>query len=159
VTITAVNDPPSVTPPAAYTALANVNKSVTAAAGLHDASSVTDPDGTAFTVTANTVSSANAAASSVSNNVVIAADGSSTYDPPTGFVGADTFTYQVCDNGSPAPNQCVNATATVNVQGNDGTTNATAPVLWFIDKNAATACTTAGCGRKSNPFTTIASFQ
>ncbi len=33
--------------------------------------------------------------------VVLAADGSFTYTP-TGFIGTDTFTYRVCDDGTPS---------------------------------------------------------
>ena len=34
-------------------------------------------------------------------SVVFGADGSFTYTPNTGFIGMDTFTYRVCDNGTP----------------------------------------------------------
>ncbi|OQW95282.1 MAG: hypothetical protein BWK79_02950, partial [Beggiatoa sp. IS2] len=41
------------------------------------------------------------------------ADSTLTYTPPTGFTGTDTFTYQVCDNGTPSA--CSTATVAVTV--------------------------------------------
>jgi len=41
------------------------------------------------------------------------ADGTFTYTPTTGFVGSDSFTYQICDNGTPS--LCDTATVTINV--------------------------------------------
>ncbi len=85
------------------------------------------------------------ATSAQGGNVVVNANGSFTYNPPPGFEGADTFTYTVTD-GSGATNT---ATVTLNVSA----------MVWFINNNAA-ACTTlaAGCGRLSNPFSTLAAF-
>ncbi len=34
-------------------------------------------------------------------SVVLGADGSFSYSPNTGFLGIDTFTYRVCDDGTP----------------------------------------------------------
>ncbi|WP_151895380.1 Ig-like domain-containing protein, partial [Patiriisocius marinistellae] len=44
---------------------------------------------------------------------VLNADGTVTYIPDAGFTGEDTFTYEICDNGSPA--LCDSATVTVTV--------------------------------------------
>lgn len=78
-------------------------------------------------------------------NVAINANGSFTYNLPPGFEGADTFTYTVSDAGG----NTGTGTITFNVSG----------MVWFINNNAA-ACTTlaAGCGRLSNPFSTLAAF-
>src|SRR5262249_55742002 len=100
---------------------------------------------TGLTATAQTISSTNCASC---NNVTINADGSFSYNPPVGFTGADTFTYTVND----ATGKSGTGTVTVNVSG----------MVWFINNNAA-ACTTftlvSGCGRLTNPFSTLAAFQ
>ena len=77
-------------------------------------------------------------------DVNVAADGSFTYNPPAGFEGVDTFTYTLTNaSGSN------NATVTITVSG----------MIWFIDNNAP-ACTTlaAGCGRLTNPFSSLSAF-
>src|SRR6185503_7389530 len=77
-------------------------------------------------------------------DVTINADGSFSYNPPAGFEGTDTFTYTLTNSeGSNL------ATVTINVTG----------MIWFIDNNAA-ACTTlaAGCGRLTNPFSSLTAF-
>lgn len=50
---------------------------------------------------------------------VNAADGSIEYKPATGFVGSDSFTYQVCDSSTPVP-QCSSASVTIVVQPRTG---------------------------------------
>jgi len=90
------------------------------------------------TITAPPSTSANG------GNVTLNADGSFTYNPPAGFEGNDTFSYTLTNSeGSNA------ATVTINVSG----------MIWFIDNNAA-ACTTlaAGCGRLTNPFSSLSAF-
>lgn len=79
-------------------------------------------------------------------NVTINANGSFSYNPPPGFEGTDTFTYTVTDGSSATGT----GTITFNVSG----------MIWFVNNNAA-ACTTlaAGCGRLTNPFSTLAAFQ
>lgn len=86
-------------------------------------------------------------------NVVMTTSGANigkfTYDPPAGFEGADTFTYTLSDNtNAPSPAANRTATVTINVSG----------MVWFINNNAA-ACTTNGCGRLSNPYSTLAAFS
>lgn len=49
----------------------------------------------------------------LNGTLVLNADGTFTYTPNTGFEGEDSFTYEVCDNGSPA--LCDQATVTVRV--------------------------------------------
>ena len=57
------------------------------------------------------------------------ATGTYQYDPPGGFTGADSFTYEVCDSATTAsPVLC--ATGTVNV-------TVTGPALWVVDPGAA----------------------
>jgi hypothetical protein len=77
-------------------------------------------------------------------NVALNADGSFTYNPPAGFEGVDTFSYTLT-NGSGSNN----ATVSITVSG----------MIWFIDNNAA-ACTTlaGGCGRLTNPFSSLSAF-
>lgn len=48
-------------------------------------------------------------------SVTINADGTFTYIPDDGFVGTDSFTYQICDDGEPV--LCATATATIIVSG------------------------------------------
>ncbi len=71
--------------------------------------------------------------------------GQFTYNPPPGFEGTDTFTYTLT-------NSVGSAVGTINIPVNG--------MIWFINNNAA-SCTTldAGCGRLSNPFSTLAAFN
>ena len=80
-------------------------------------------------------------------NVAVAANGTLTYNPPAGYEGPDSFNYTIS-----------------NAAGSDvGTVNITiAGMIWFIDDNPASgACTTNNniCGRLTNPFSTLASFE
>ena len=100
-----------------------------------------DPDGVgpALSVTAGTFLSAN------NGNVNLSADGSFTYNPPAGFEGTDTFTYTLSDGESNTDT----ATVSITVSG----------MIWFINNNAASCLTlAAGCGRLTNPFSTLAAF-
>lgn len=72
--------------------------------------------------------------------------GKFTYNPPAGFEGNDTFTYTLTNSvGSTTA-----ATVTIPVAG----------MVWFINNNSA-VCTTiaAGCGRITNPFSDLGSFN
>lgn len=117
-----------------YAATGNVRISV-AAPGLlgNDFNGVP-----AATITAAPITSANG------GDVNIAADGSFTYNPPAGFEGTDSFSYALT-NGAGSNNATVNITV--------------GGMIWFIDNNA-TACTTlaAGCGRLTNPFSSLSAF-
>jgi uncharacterized repeat protein (TIGR01451 family) len=75
--------------------------------------------------------------------------GQFTYDPPAGFEGTDTFTYTLTDNAN-ANSPAANRTATVSIT--------VSGMVWFIN-NTAPACTINGCGRLSNPFSTLAAFN
>jgi hypothetical protein len=94
-------------------------------------------------------------ASCPANNVTFNANGSFTYNPPPGFEGTDTFGYTVRDNGPDG----------VGGNGDDATATGTVTLtvsgmVWFV-QNGAPACSTlaAGCGRLSNPFSSLANFQ
>ncbi len=87
---------------------------------------------TGLTATAETKSSASCTGG-CSNNVVIATNGSFSYNPPPGFEGADTFTYTVTDGAATST-----GTATINVSG----------MIWFVDAAAAAG----GDGRLTSPF-------
>ncbi len=78
-------------------------------------------------------------------NVNLSADGSFTYNPAPGFEGADSFTYTLNDGEGPSDT----ATVSITVSG----------MIWFINNNAASCLTlAAGCGRLTNPFSTLAAF-
>lgn len=66
-----------------------------------------DPDGNTMTVQSTGVHP------TTHGSINIAANGTYTYTPFTDYVGDDTYTYQVCDNG--IPQACDNATLTITV--------------------------------------------
>lgn len=66
-----------------------------------------DPDNNSLTVTTTPV------VSPAHGTVALNSNGSYTYTPTTGYIGEDTFTYQVCDNG--APSLCDQAVVTVEI--------------------------------------------
>ena len=138
VTVTPVNDPPTVAvPPGPFAVTGNVRRTLSAGALLAGAS---DPDGaTALTTQRVGTPSDNA-------DVTVNADGGFSYNPGPGFEGNASFQYQVCDDGIPPPGQCsANVTVTVAVSG----------MIWFIDNSQATN----GDGRLGSPFNTIANFN
>lgn len=75
-----------------------------------------DPEGNTLTVTTQTNAS-----TSGGGTVTVNADGTYTYTPKSGFTGEDTFTYQVCDNGTPSA--CSTATVTIDVMPQPTTSN------------------------------------
>jgi hypothetical protein len=76
--------------------------------------------------------------------------GKFTYNPPAGFEGVDTFTYTLTDNAN-VTTGALNRTATVSIT--------VSGMFWFINNNSASCLTlAAGCGRLSNPFSTLAAF-
>jgi uncharacterized repeat protein (TIGR01451 family) len=141
ITVTAVNDPPVVTPPGTFTAVGNVGISVPAASGR--LTGVSDPaDGAGaqpfFVGGTSPIATAHGTVSFVS------ATGAFTYDAVAGYTGPDSFNYQVCDSGVPG-SACTTATANVTVSGK----------IWFVNANAGTN----GDGRLGTPFNTLAAFQ
>ncbi|WP_019499612.1 choice-of-anchor D domain-containing protein [Pseudanabaena sp. PCC 6802] len=152
-----VNDPPALTPAPTYTS--NANLTLTVPDGASDLlTGATDPDGTTVSVVAATLTSAAAAATATTaddNNVTVNADGSFTYNAVAGFVGSDTFVYQIQDSGTPLPPATANITATINVTDLDGA-GAGNSVLWFIDEDAIDS---ANLGTQADPFRTLAAFN
>jgi len=123
----------------AYSVLGNVSISIPDGASDLLANDV-DPNGNTLTITvAPTTSTAGG------NLAINTTTGAFTYNPPAGFEGTDTFTYTVSDGT--ATNQ---ATVTLTVSG----------MIFFVN-NSAADCTSraAGCGRLSNPYSSLAAFQ
>src|SRR5215203_4425860 len=122
-----------------YSASGNIRITV-AAPGVLANDSDADGVGPALNVTAGTFLSAQ------SGNVNLSADGSFTYNPAPGFEGADSFTYTLNDGEGPSDT----ATVSITVSG----------MIWFINNNSASCLTiAAGCGRLTNPFSTLAAFE
>ncbi len=84
--------------------------------------------------------SSSATTSAYSGTVAVNANGSFTYNPPTGFTGTDTFTYTVS-------NALTSDTATVSITVSER--------VWFVDNTAAAG----GTGRHSAPFDTLAEAE
>ena len=78
-----------------YTVGFNVTRSINATNGL--LSNDSDVDGNA-SLSVRTTPIIDVS----SGSLVLSTDGSFTYTPNTNFIGSDTFTYQVCDNGAPS---------------------------------------------------------
>src|SRR5688572_8960943 len=121
-----------------YSASGNIRITV-AAPGVLANDSDADGVGPALNVTAGSFLSAQG------GDVNLSADGSFTYNPPAGFEGVDTFTYTLSDGEGNTDT----ATASITVSG----------MIWFINNNSASCLTlAAGCGRLTNPFSTLAAF-
>jgi uncharacterized repeat protein (TIGR01451 family) len=102
------------------------------------------------TIVTNTITATSANGGDIVMTVSGADMGKFTYNPPAGFEGTDTFTYTLTDNTN-VTTAAANRTATVSIT--------VSGMIWFINNNAA-ACTTlaAGCGRLTNPFSTLGAF-
>ena len=148
ITVNAVNDPPVVTPPSTFTVQANM-KVVGLSGLLANVSDAADNGvngctSTTFTVDAASVSATSPAGGTISN--LNTSTGTFDFDPPPGYTGNVTFTYQVKDTGCPGPGvDSAPVTVTLNVQG---------PVVWFVNPTNASPAT--GDGRLSNPFSSLA---
>lgn len=116
-----------------YAALGNVQITIPAPALLTNDVDV-DGVGPALTVTAATTTSANG------GNVTITANGGFTYNPPRGFEGIDTFTYQLNDSEGFTDVGTVSITVT--------------GMIWFVNASAPAA----GDGRLTSPFNTLAAL-
>ncbi|MFN5544893.1 MAG: tandem-95 repeat protein [Bacteroidota bacterium] len=101
ITVRPVNDSPNAINDTANT---NVNIPVSIAVLLNDV----DKDGT--------INNPIIITNPTSGVAVVNANGTITYTPANGFVGTISFSYRVCDNGTPA--RCDSAWATVNVLNN-----------------------------------------
>jgi hypothetical protein len=137
ITVQAVNDPPLVTAPGPFSATGNVSISVPAPGLLTTVSDAADGT-TSFTVNSAAITSTQGGSVTVDTGT-----GAFTYNPPAGYEGADSFSYQVCDTGIPGI-ACTSATVNLTVSG----------MIWFIDNTAS-----AGDGRLSSPFNTLAAFE
>lgn len=91
ISITAVNDAPVAGNDVLPATLEDVPVTIAATTLL---ANDTDAEGDALTISINT--------QPVNGTLVQNADGSLTYTPAANFNGVDSFTYRVCDNGSPA---------------------------------------------------------
>lgn len=123
----------------AYTVTGNVYISHAAGSGL-----LSNDAGTSITVTAVNGNAANVGAAistAQGGSLTVQADGSFTYNPPAGYEGSDNFTYTI-DNGFG-----ISSTATVSLT--------ISGMIWFINNSAGTA----GDGRLSSPFNTLAAFN
>ncbi|WP_131655559.1 beta strand repeat-containing protein [Methylocucumis oryzae] len=141
-TITAnpVNDAPLVTAPGPFAVTGNIAISIPAPGLL---TTVSDPaDGASaepFTIKEASLTSTN------NGNVTVnTSTGAFTYNPPPGFTGSDSFSYEVCDSGEPG-SACTNATVDLNITG----------TIWFVDNTASSN----GDGRLSSPFNSLSAFQ
>ena len=157
-TVTCVNDPPAiqdqdfVDAAGDRNAIGNTTFKVGVAAGagpekviagvsLLDGAS--DVEGDTFLVTSvqdGTLSEATDQGGTVTAN----ADGTFTYEPPAGFEGTDTFTYQVTDDGT-AP---ASASATVSIEVID--------MVWYVDSANGTA---GADGTAIDPFAGLADLD
>ena len=91
ITVTPPNRPP-VTSNDSYTVSANTSLNLQAAAGVLQ--NDTDPDNNSLT--------ANIVTQPAYGILILNPDGSFTYTPTVNFIGTDSFTYGVCDNGIPS---------------------------------------------------------
>ncbi|MCA1799652.1 MAG: tandem-95 repeat protein, partial [Xanthomonadaceae bacterium] len=142
-TVNAVNDPPTVVD---HTLTTHSAIRITLGAAdnelLKDGAADIDDPPAALSVSPLPATSTNGALLTL----VDPATGTYQYDPPGGFTGADSFTYEVCDSATTAaPVQC--ATGTVNV-------NVTGPALWVVNPSA----TAGGDGSLNRPFQALSSL-
>ncbi len=102
------------------------------------------------TIVSNTITTTSANGGDIVMTVSGADMGKFVYNPPAGFEGTDTFTYVLTDNAN-ATSAASNRTATVSIT--------VSGMIWFINNNSASCLTlAAGCGRLTNPFSTLAAF-
>ncbi len=103
------------------------------------------------TIVSNTITTTSANGGNIVMTVSGADMGKFTYNPAPGFEGVDTFTYVLTDNAN-ATSAASNRTATVSIT--------VSGMIWFINNNSASCLTVAaGCGRLTNPFSTLAAFE
>ncbi|MBY6204405.1 tandem-95 repeat protein [Halomonas denitrificans] len=140
ITVNPINDPPTVTAPGPFDVLGNVRIQVTDGADdlLANASDAADGPGALPLFIGGTVPATTVQGGDLSINT---ADGTFSYNPPAGFTGADSFDYQVCDNGTPG--SACSAAVTVDLTVTDR--------IWFVDPAAPAG----GDGRLATPFNDI----
>lgn len=135
-TVNAVDDAPVATDDTftgASGTTGNVRLSVSGSVLAND----TDVDTAAASLTAV----AAMGSSTQGGDFVIMSDGTFIYDPPAGYLGSDTFDYQVTDGSG-----VDTGTVTISVG---------VPMRWFVDNEA----TGPGDGRDQSPFQALASVE
>ncbi|MGR9107356.1 MAG: beta strand repeat-containing protein [Gammaproteobacteria bacterium] len=142
IAIAPVNDPPVVLPPGPFNVSGNVRIQVPDGPNdlLAGASDPIDGAGALPFFIGGTVPTASVQGGNLNINVV---DGSFSYDPPPGYEGPDSFSYEVCDSGVPG-SACT--LATVNLSVSD--------MIWFIAAGGP-----AGDGRLTSPFNDVDAFN
>ncbi|MEZ5465268.1 MAG: Ig-like domain-containing protein [Lysobacteraceae bacterium] len=136
VTVTCVNDAPIVSPPGSFNVTGNVRIQVPDGASdlLAGAS---DPEGTALSVG----SPAPTTTVQGGNLSINTSTGAFSYNPPAGYEGSDSFSYDICD----ADGACTSTSANLTVS----------DMVWFVDTGAAAG----GDGRLATPFNSITALQ
>jgi hypothetical protein len=110
ITVNPVNDPPIATNDY-YSTNEDVNLITSSVNGVRN-NDRDDLDGNGVnTLTVTTTPIVNV----TQGTLILNADGSFVYTPALNFNGVDSFQYEVCDNGTPLPAQCVIATAYITV--------------------------------------------
>jgi hypothetical protein len=139
-----------VTQPDSYTASGNIPISIAAPGVLANDSDPDTGNNSGLTITKVQGSGANVGVAtattatglnSTKGSVTLSSTGGFTYEPPPGFDGNDTFTYEVSDGTFTDTN-----TVTITISG----------MVWFIDNSASSS---SNQGTFSNPFKTIAAFN
>lgn len=103
ITVNPVNDAPTANDDSA-TVTQDTATPINVAANDHDA---LDPLG-GLDLTSITITSGPSYGTLTNNN-----DGTITYDPDPGYLGSDSFDYEICDSGNPLPALCATATVTI----------------------------------------------
>jgi VCBS repeat-containing protein len=157
VTVTGVNDAPV----AANFTFNGVNSAIgnTDLVVNDPADGAPDPAGPQVTITASLLGSATdvdgpgplvvvagTIATAHSGTVTMQADGDFTYKPPVGYIGSDSFTYQVSDQNAGASGPGI-GTGTVTI-------NVASPHVWYVNADAASD----GDGSSENPYNTLSHF-
>jgi len=101
ITVTPVNDPP-----VAANDVATIGEGGILS-GTNLLGNDSDPDGNLLSIDTTPVSGP------THGTLVINSDGTYTYTPDVDYIGTDSFTYKVCDNG--VPSLCASATVTITV--------------------------------------------
>lgn len=147
ITVTPVNDPPVATDQS-YAAQAHMPITIPAASGLLQGASDTTDGGTPVYIgkingLAVSAGSPTVAVSGVGTVTVTPSTGAFDFQPAPGITGNKTFTFDVCDSGTPTPDACITKTAGFSIAG---------PVIWFVDPGFGAG----GDGTLNKPFTTLA---
>ncbi len=104
ITIDPVNDPPTIQ---------GETETVAPGASVTDNLLDNDSDIDGTSLTANTTPITGPS----HGDITINPDGSFTYTPDTGYVGNDTIIVEVCDSGTPLPEECAPDTIIIQIQG------------------------------------------